>query len=170
MILFSALVSLGLLVGCGIPSMTHRERMEVTDPKVSALWNMGGMDRGDLGLMPLPESGSVVISQYKGGDPKGAGYDTLLTYDEATATVEMAFSHQGGRLRWIGEHDTYYGPKEYDTADGVQRERIVVSYWQDGVRYTQPGLRIQYDGDDEELAALPLTIGQLKSKLREWAD
>lgn len=164
-----ALLFVGVLAGCGIASGPHRQRLEVGDPRVSVLWNAAGVDREANGLMSLPASGTVVLTEYT-GDPRGAGYDALLNYGTETATVEMAFTREDGRLRWLGEDDTYIGLRDHDTADGVEREHIVVSYWPSGAQYRKTGLDIRYEGDDESLWAAPLTMSEMRAKLREWTE
>jgi hypothetical protein len=162
--LWIAIVSLVVsfaAVGCGL----FPKAVPVDDPRVQTLLKAAGsFDRAAYGFSPLPTSGNVHLESR----PR-AGYDTML-HLEGRTTRTIAFRKNASGYCWIGEQETFRGPKTFKTPDGTFHEMIVLSFEEEhvsGVPLNE--LSVTYDGDDPRLADRHgLSLSDVKPILTEW--
>jgi len=83
----------------------------------------------------------------------------------------IAFRKGGSRYFWIGEQESFQGPKEYKTVDGTFREQIVFTFEKEPVSgFLLNRLNISYNGEDARLVGRSnLSLDDVKPILREWS-
>jgi hypothetical protein len=140
------------------------EHVSVQDPRLAPLWQAArGFDRAKYGFTPLPQFG------YVGWERRSrAGYDSMLHLEGKTGRT-IAFRKTGTGYRWIGEQESFPGPKTYKTPDGDQREEIVLNYDiepLDGSPLNK--LSIDYFGEDPLLDGQSLTLDDVRPILKQW--
>lgn len=149
------------LLGC-------MERADLRDPALRPFADMYAVDRNALGLTPVPRAGPVQIERRSGSDAEHAGYDVMLHLGGATSRT-VAFERVGAGYRWLGEQELTYGPREYETADGRQREFIAITYYRRPALGTPPGLSVEYRGPDTLLGRRrPLRAADVGPTLARW--
>jgi hypothetical protein len=144
------------------------ESADLADAKMRPFSDTYSVDRESLGLSALPRNGSVAIEQPSAIRAREVGYDAMLHFPGPTGRT-IAFERAGSRYRWLGEQEMTFGPREYETADGKQREFIAVTYYRHAVFGQPAGLRIEYWGPDEHLAGRAnLTLTDVQPLLQVW--
>jgi hypothetical protein len=89
-----------------------------------------------------------------------------------TKTVRtIAFRKENGNYFWIGEQETFEGPKTYKTVDGTFHEAITLTYETQNISgYPLNQLNVSYRGEDPRLEApKQLTLAAVKPILKEWS-
>lgn len=150
-----------ITASCGILP----EKVPVSDPRVQALLKAAALfDRAQYGFSPLPSSGYVRLETR----PR-AGYDAMLHFDVKTSRT-IAFQKSPAGYKWIGEQETFQGPREYDTVDGTSKEQICLTYeirHVSGVPLNR--LSVTYGGPDTRLMnRFNLALADVKPILKEW--
>jgi hypothetical protein len=88
-----------------------------------------------------------------------------------TKTVRtIAFRKENGNYVWVGEQESFEGPKKYKTVDGVFNEAVVLTYETQSISgYPLNQLNVTYRGEDSRLAGRNnLTLAAVKPILKEW--
>ena len=82
----------------------------------------------------------------------------------------IAFRKENGNYVWVGDQETFEGPKKYKTVDGVFNEAITLTYETQSISgYPINQLNVSYRGEDLRLEApKQLTLGGVKPILKEW--
>jgi len=179
-------------MGCGDHDMrvANSWKQEITPisktffDKYSAAYEV---DREKMGFTVLPTTGSVkvetILRTTWAKEYPPPVYDVMLHfYDRSGGT---SYKHQArtvalkkveGRLVWISEQLSFYGPKQYTTSDGTFNESITITSEKEQVviqGMDLKGTSIMYSGPDSRLAiqnqhADNLTIDQITPILKEW--
>jgi hypothetical protein len=77
------------------------------------------VDRRALGFTPVSRDASIRLEQ----GSRNHGYDAMLYIDGKTSRT-MAFRSVESRYEWIGEQETFEGPRKHKTVDGEFPEAI----------------------------------------------
>jgi hypothetical protein len=166
--LVGTITVLALLAGAWFAIRTViRPKYSVNDEVVKPfLSTIGKVDRASLGFTPISPNSRIDI-EYANGKH---GYDVMLhIYAETSRTI--AFKKKAdGTYEWIGEQEIFEGPNQYETADGIFNEQIVINY--DTVNLSGAPINqifIIYSGDNQRLRGrLDLTLQDIRPILEEW--
>jgi len=149
------------LVGCGFVP----ETVQVSDVRLKPMWEAArSFDRSAYGFSPLPEAGDIRLESR----PR-AGYDAMLhIYTKTSRTI--AFRKTTTGYRWIGEQESFEGPKQYTTVDGTFHEQIVLTFDLESVSGSPTNqLAVSYWGEDSRLGGRrDLRLGDVQPILEEW--
>ena len=173
----SALAALLICAGCSL-GLTHDgpTLVAVDDKQLSPLWSAAKtFDRSRYGFTPLPKAGQVGLEI----NSEPSGYDAMLhigddNYDalhRAEPYRTIAFRKKGAGFVWIGEQQSFRGPREFDTPDGRFHEQIVLNYEIEYVSgYPLNKLDVTYRGPDKTLEQHypSLTLEQVRPILSKW--
>src|SRR5207248_11149169 len=98
-----------------------------------------------------------------------SGYDAMLSIVAKTFRT-IAFRKENGNYIWVGDQETFDGPKKYKTEDGVFNEAITLTYETQRISaYPINQLNVSYRGEDPRLEApKQLTLAGVKAILTEW--
>jgi hypothetical protein len=108
-----------LVSGCGI----FPEKVSVADPRVQPLFKAAAaFDRASYGFSPLPTNGNVYLET-----SSGSNYDAMLHLYEKTSRT-IAFRKKASGWIWIGEQESFTGPRMYKTVDGTFQEQVVLNF------------------------------------------
>ena len=159
--LVTLVVPLFLTVACGILP----ESVPVSDARVQAMLRAAGkFNRALYGFSPLPTSGDVRLES----KPR-AGYDAMLHLAGKTYRT-IAFRKNESEYVWIGEQETFQGPKMYKTVDGTFHEEVALTFEKEhvsGVALNR--LNVSYHGDDARFSGrLDLSLNDVEPILKEW--
>ena len=150
-----------LLYGCAsVP-----QKIAMDDPEVQPLLEAAAsFDRASYGFSPIPESADVRLEQQS-----TSRYDAMLHITTRTVRT-IAFRRFDDKYIWIGEQESFVGPKKYKTEDGTFNEAIVLTYETQGISgYPLNQLNVTYHGEDPRLAGRnTLTLSFVKPILKEW--
>jgi hypothetical protein len=129
---------------------------------------MYSVDRAQYGFTPLPTAGPVSI---EGKSPHG-DYDAMLHFG-GNPYRTIAFHWDGKEYQWLGEQETFQGPREYETPDGRFHEDIVISYYKEPAFGQLKGLLIQYRGPQPFRTPTSqtngsLTLADVNPLLKKW--
>jgi hypothetical protein len=154
-----------LLVMASVACVFLPKKVAMNDPRIKPLLTAAAsFPRTQYGFTPLPTEAVV-----RWESRPTATYDAMLHISSRTFRT-MAFRRDGAGYRWIGEQETFRGPREYETPDGKFKEEIVLTYESEhisGAPLNQ--LFIQYHGDDPRLAwPHTVTLAQAQAVLKEW--
>jgi hypothetical protein len=150
-----------LLEGCGLIP----RKVTMDDPQVQRLVKAAeSFDRTVYGFSPIPRSADGRLELR----PTGR-YDAMLHITTKTVRT-IAFRKENGNYLWIGEQESFDGPKKYKTVDGVFNEAVVLTYETQSISgYPLNQLNVTYRGEDPRLAGRNnLTLAVVKPILKEW--
>ncbi len=155
-----------LLPHCCTRSADQYYQYSLNDPELLPYAAMYEVDREEYCLSEIdPDSRvSILISD------DNEGPDAVLDMRSDDWTYRsIAFVWEGGRYVWIGEGETHYSGRTYETPDGILPEEITIEYNDREVGYWGPaGLFIWYHGPDESL--LDLTCERAWSVIQAWEE
>lgn len=135
------------------------------DPQVQRLVIAAkSFDRTAYGFSPIPKQADVRLELR----PTGR-YDAMLHITTKTVRT-IAFRKENGDYVWIGDQETFSGPKTYRTVDGTFHEAITLTYETQNVSgYPLNQLNVTYRGEEPRLAGRSnLTLAEVKPTLKEW--
>jgi hypothetical protein len=159
MIILTVIVA--MLAGCGlIPRKTTMD-----DPQVQRLVKAAqSFDRTAYGFSPIPRQADVRLELR----PTGR-YDAMLHITTKTVRT-ITFRKENGNYVWIGDQETFDGPKTYKTEDGTFHEAITLTYETQNISgYPLNQLNVTYRGEDPRLAGKNnLSLAAVKPILKEW--
>lgn len=139
------------------------EKLSIDDPQIEPLRRAAAsFDRVSHGFTPLPRGVTVHV------DWSG---EYNVTLDIASKTYHtIVFRKVLGGYRWIGEEETFQGPKQFTTPDGTFYEAITLLYEVERMSgYPTDRLNVIYRGEDPRLSNQPrLTLDQVRPVLKEW--
>ncbi len=154
------LVCLALLAGCGFTP----QKLAYTDPQVQELLRATeAASSNRFGFTPVATNADIRLEESSGA------YDRMLhVYGRTSRTI--AFRKQAKGFTWIGEQETYRGPKQYTTVDGTSFEEICLTYeLQRVAHYRLNHLNITYWGEDKRLVNNEdLRLQIILPVLKEW--
>lgn len=156
-----ALTSVFATAACDIFPRT----VPLDDSRVQAMLKAAlSFDRAAYGFSPLPSSGHVRLEARP--QPK---YDAMLHFSDRTIRT-IAFRKDSSGYRWIGEQETFQGPKVFKTEDGTYHEQVVLTFETEhisGAPLNQ--LSVTYDGEDARLAnRRDLSLADVQPVLKQW--
>lgn len=150
-----------LLMGCGF----FPEKVSVDDKRVQELLKAANaFDRVSHGFTPIPITADIRLeSQTR------RSYDVMLHISSSTSRT-IAFRKTADDYRWIGEQESFRGPKQYTTVDGTSYEQIVLTYHIEKISSDPLNkLIVNYFGEDARLVGVrELTLEIVKPILKEW--
>ena len=154
---------IAVLTGCGLVP----QKVTMDDSRVQQLVSAAqSFDRTGYGFSPLPKQADVRLELRP-----TARYDAMLHVTARTVRT-IAFRKENGDYVWIGEQETFEGPKTYKTVDGTFHEAITLTYETQkisGSGYPLNQLNVTYSGEDPRLAAQNnLSLAGAKPILKEW--
>lgn len=150
-----------LLAGCGI----FPEKVSMDDPRIQPhLKAAATFNRTKYGFTPLSYK-----EQVRWESKPRPRYDAMLHLESKT-TRTIAFKKTPTGYKWIGEQETFQGPKQYTTVDGTFYEQICLTYDIQPVSgFPLNRLNITYNGEDTRLAnKKELTLDDIRPILKEW--
>lgn len=155
------LVSILGQLGCGwIP-----ERVSHDDPRLKPLFDaVARVDRRALGFTPISRDADIRLEW-----ARGRGYDAMLhVYGRTSRTV--AFRRTDNGYEWIGEQETFKGPKEYTTVDGTFNEAITINHDRVPISgFPINRTAIIYNGEEPELVrSRQLSLETVRPWLKKW--
>ncbi|HEY1189876.1 MAG TPA: hypothetical protein VGE74_19660 [Gemmata sp.] len=153
-------------MGCEVPG--HYSAIALTDSRLDEFSDLHSIDRPALGLPPLPVTADVRVERSYG---HGGPYDAMLhVYAHPQPSRTIAFCRRDGKMKWIGEQVTVYGPRQYTDCDGTQLEHVTLTYETSRVaHYRLNQLNVSYWGPDAELRAKwEPTLADVKPLLDQW--
>jgi len=125
---------------------------------------MARVDRRAMGFTPLSRDATISLEW-----GLRRSYDAMLHISGKTSRT-VAFRRTAAGYEWIGEQETFKGPREYDSVDGTFNEEIVITYERapiSGVPLN--AVTIAYSGEDSELAwPRRLSLDVVRPWLRKW--
>ena len=149
------------LMGCGFFS----EKVSVDDKRVQELLKAANaFDRISYGFTPIPVTADISLETQN-----NRSYDAMLHISSTTSRT-IAFRKTADGYRWIGEQESFRGPKQYTTVDGTSYEEIALTYEIEKVAGATPNkLAVHYFGEDARLVGVKeLTLEIVKPILKEW--
>lgn len=158
--MFSVIVGI-LLADCGVSP----RKVTMADPQVQHLVKAAkSFDRTSYGFSPIPMEADVRLEMRP-----TALYDAMLQITAKTYRT-IAFRKEKGNYVWIGDQETFEGPKKYTTVDGTSNEAITLTYETQRVSgFPLNQLNVTYRGEDPRLASRNnLTLAAVKPILKEW--
>ena len=135
------------------------------DPRVQQLVSAAqSFDRTGYAFSPIPKQADVRLELRP-----TARYDAMLHVTAKTIRT-IAFRTENNSYAWIGEQETFEGPKAYKTVDGTFHEAITLTYETQNISgYPLNQLNVTYRGEDPRLAANNnLSLAVVKPILKEW--
>jgi len=150
-------------------ALTHSETGSVTSAQMAVYTPaLQAVDRGSLGLQPIPTTGTVNIRSGHGRVPDRNGVHAVLIFDRGSFRKEVMLRESEGRYQVVFEHDGYQGPDKGHTRDGTFQEHVDIDYEPsaDGP-FGYSGVHVLYWGDDEALQRLH-TVTEIRPVLDEW--
>jgi hypothetical protein len=155
------LVTLLLELGCGlIPAGVSQDDLRLK-PMFDA---MAGVDRRAMGFTPIARDADIRL-EWGRGQP----YDAMLhVYAKTSRTV--AFKRTVNGYEWIGEQETFKGPKEYTSVDGTFDEAITITYDRVPLSgFPINTIAIDYRGEEPELVSpRRLSLEVVRPWLKKW--
>lgn len=152
-----------VLVGCTLTP----QKVSIHDPRIQPLLRAAStFNRAAYGFTPIPMTGDVFLEL-----GPWAKYDAMLhIYGKTSRTI--AFRKRANGYAWIGEQETFKGPKRYETPDGTFNEQIDLTYEIEEVAISGGPLNrlyVNYSGDDSRLSGrYPLSLDDVRPILAEW--
>ncbi len=147
--------------GCGMTP----EKVTMDDPRIQPLLQAASsFDRAAFGFTPLPQTADVRWERRP-----TERYDAMLhIYGKTSRTI--AFKNTSMGFKWIGEQESFQGPKKFKTPDGTLQESITLTYELQNISgYPTNRLNISYFGDDSRLAYRNnISLDYAKPVLTEW--
>ena len=158
-------VSTIAIIGLTIYGLSPK-RINYSDPELAPLWKaVEAVDRASLGFTPVTKDSKISIER-----SNGRAYDVMLhIYRHSSRTI--AFRKKEGSFIWIGEQESFEGPKKYSTPDGTFNECITLTYDKEKISgYPINVLNISYTGEDPRLSPSrrTLTLMDIQPILKEW--
>lgn len=150
-----------LSVSCGF----WPEKVDMSDPKLQPMLKAAAVfDRITFGFSPIPSKADVRLELRSGRE-----YDAMLhIYSKTSRTIAFRKTEEG--YRWIGEQESFQGPKQYTTVDGTFYESITLTYDIEKVSgYPTNKLNVSYWGEDPRLVdRRELTLKEVQPILKDW--
>jgi hypothetical protein len=154
-------ISALMLNGCGpVP-----QKVAMGDPQVQALIRSANtFDRTSFGFSPISKDGEVRLELQP-----TEKYDAMLHVTSKTSR-SIAYKKEKESFIWIGEQETFRGPRTFKNEDGVVNEAITLIYETEKVSgYPINQLNVTYLGEDPRLTGRrDLTLTDVKPILKEW--
>jgi hypothetical protein len=150
-----------LLRGCGLIP----RKVTMDDPQVQRLVKAAeSFDRIAYGFSLIPRQADVRLELRP-----TSRYDAMLHITARTFRT-IAFRKENGNYVWVGDQETFEGPKKYTTVDGVFNEAITLTYETQSISgYPLNQLNVTYRGEGPRLEApKQLTLAAVKPILKEW--
>ena len=150
-----------LELGCGLIP----ERVSSDDPRLRPMFDaVARVDRGAMGFTAIPRDSEILLEW-----GRGRSYDAMLhVYGKTSRTI--AFRRIDKGYEWIGEQETFEGPKEYDSPDGTFNEAITINYDRVPISgHPINTLAISYRGEEPALAEPEkLSLDVVRPWLKKW--
>jgi hypothetical protein len=145
--------------------------VKMGDPALKPFADMYSVDRAAYGFTPLPKNGPVSI---EGKAIFGGGYDAMLHFG-GNPSRTIAFRWDGKTYQWLGEQESFEGPRVYETPDGRFHEEVTISFYKEKLDAEFQGLTIDYRGPNVNLM-MPrpdrpnwsLTLAEVDPLLEQW--
>ena len=123
------------------------EKVTSDDARVKAMFEaMSKVDRQALGFTQVGREASIRLEE----GPR-RGYDAMLHIEGKTSRT-VAFKSIGSGYEWIGEQESFRGPRKYKTVDGEFQESITLTYDTVAISgFPINELSVVYSGEDPAL-------------------
>lgn len=121
------------------------------------------VDRAAMGFTPIASDADIRLEWGR------QHYDAMLhIYAKTSRTI--AFRRTDSGYEWIGEQETFVGPKKYRTVDGTINEFITITYDRVSISGVPLNtLNIDYWGEEPELTqSRHLSLDAIQPWLRKW--
>ena len=135
---------------------------------------MARVDRRAMGFTPIEDGANIRIEWvHRNYDsilrlgPKS--YDAMLHVSGKTSRT-VAFKRNTNGYEWLGEQETFEGPRKYDSVDGTFNEAITVNYDRVPISgFPVNTIAIVYRGEEPELAGPQhLSLDAIRPWLKKW--
>ena len=135
------------------------------DPRIQPLLKAAAaFDRMAYGFTPIPKSADV-----RWESRPTAHYDAMLHISAKTSRT-IAFRKTDSDWRWIGDQETFEGPKMVKTVDGTFPENLTLTYEVEQISGSPINqLTVRYIGEDPRLVNKgKLGLVDVRPILKEW--
>ncbi len=158
---FSYCVSCSIVIACRLIP----EKVTSDDARVKAMFEaMSKVDRQALGFTQVGREASIRLEE----GPR-RGYDAMLHIEGKTSRT-VAFKSIGSGYEWIGEQESFRGPRKYKTVDGEFQESITLTYDTVAISgFPINELSVVYSGEDPALVwPRKLSLEAIRPTLARW--
>jgi hypothetical protein len=165
------LVAVLLEFACGLIP----ERVSHDDPRLKPMFDaMARVDRRALGFTPIAREADIRVEwvhrKYESILRLGPkSYDAMLHVSGKTSRT-VAFKRTDNGYEWIGEQETFEGPRKYHSVDGTFNEAITITYDRVPISgFPINTVGIDYRGEEPELAwPQHLSLERVRPWLTKW--
>ena len=143
----------------------HPEKVTSDDARVKAMFEaMSKVDRQALGFTQVGREAWIRLEE----GPR-RGYDAMLHIEGKTSRT-VAFKSIGSGYEWIGEQESFRGPRKYKTVDGEFQESITLTYDTVAISgFPINELSVVYSGEDPALVwPRKLSLEAIRPTLARW--
>lgn len=159
--------------GCG----QFPERVSFDDPRLKPMFDaMARVDRRSMGFTPMKPSAEIRVEwptpkfdAIMHLEPKH--YDVMLHIGGKPSRT-VAFKRTNGGYEWIGEQETFEGPRRYESPDGTFNEEITITYDRVPISgFPVNTVSIVYSGEEPALAWPQhpnLSLQDVRPWLKRW--
>lgn len=143
-----------------VPVNYHDKKLK---PYLQAIAKVQSL-RDSSGFTPILENAKITL------EGRSDNYDAMLHIYQSISSRTIAFKKTGDTYSWIGEQETFTGPKRYTNADGTFNEELILSYDKQPISGNPLNqLTIQYNGPDS-LYTRPqiLLITDARAIIMQW--
>ena len=160
-------VIVAVLIGpaCGV----FPEGVSHDDPRLKPMLEaMDRVDRRAMGFTPIARDASIRLEQV-GRWRRNRNYDVMLHIRGKTSRT-VAFTRTESGYEWIGEQETFTGPREYETVDGRFQETITINYERVPISgFPLNRVAAIYGGEEPALVdPLFLSLETVRPWLKKW--
>jgi len=157
-----------LIYGCSSATTTLDKRQ--LTPYLKAIAAAQHL-RDSLGFTPIADSAKIIL------EGKGHNYDAMLHITQQNSSKNIAFKQHGKTFEWIGEQETFSGPRYIKTTEGEIKESITLSYQKVTYMPLSPNyLTAVYNTPDStrgasKISRMPNIMPEREAKalIKEWA-
>ena len=162
--------ALTLEAGCGV----FPEKMSRDDARLKPMFDaMARIDRDAMGFTRIGDDAEIrvewVDSRFERLLFGPKNYDVML-HVGGRASRTVAFKKMGSAYEWLGEQETFEGPRKYKTPDGTFNESITIDYERVPIfGFPLNSLAVSYSGEEAELAwPKKLSLDDVRPWLEKW--
>jgi len=160
-----SLILIFAVIGCGLLP----EKVSYNDPRVQTLIKSAeSFNRTACGFTPVSPD-----SDFRLEISKFPQYDAMLHIYRPKESRTIAFRQTDTGYVWIGEQQLFFGPNQYEGADGLYFENICLNYDTEKISgFPLNELAVSYHGEDSLLKysdiSGDLTLSDVNPYLVKW--
>ena len=164
MVFLLCLSAVSIIAVSGCIRTNHDTTYDLDDDVLKLVEAMRRVDRQRFCLTQV--EGDLKAQVIRSDSPT-RGYDLLLHLYGQQVSRYVTFVWEEGHYIWIGEQETHFSGRTYDSVDGELPEEITIAYYDRRIEGAIPGLIITYSGDNKQIAPWP-TCEQALDYIQAW--